>query len=247
MKSDVIRIAICDDEKVIAEKIKKYVEDYINKTELPYIIDIYRSGEEFILLKNAMTEYDIVFLDVSMKEIDGIKTAYELRKYSDNTYIVFVTGFIQYSLAGYKVNAIRYIIKDNDTIKSDIEEALDTIFEKLGKRSDEVIYDFVEEKSKKVMISNIVYIESSLHRISFHVYEDGRDKIYTIYKKMDDIEIEFKAEELVRVHQSFIVNMRYVCDIKRYCVKLINSIEIPVSKQRYKNAILEYARQKGEI
>ena len=139
------------------------------------------------------------------------------------------------------------IIKDNDTIKSDIEEALDTIFEKLGKRSDEVIYDFVEEKSKKVMISNIVYIESSLHRISFHVYEDGRDKIYTIYKKMDDIEIEFKAEELVRVHQSFIVNMKYVCDIKRYCVKLINSIEIPVSKQRYKNAILEYARQKGEI
>ena len=247
MKSDVIRIAICDDEKVIAEKIKKYVEDYINKTELPYIIDIYRSGEEFILLKNAMTEYDIVFLDVSMKEIDGIKTAYELRKYSDNTYIVFVTGFIQYSLAGYKVNAIRYIIKDNDTIKSDIEEALDTIFEKLGKRSDEVIYDFVEEKSKKVMISNIVYIESSLHRISFHVYVDGRDKIYTIYKKMDDIEIEFKAEELVRVHQSFIVNMKYVCDIKRYCVKLINSIEIPVSKQRYKNAILEYARQKGEI
>ena len=215
MKSDVIRIAICDDEKVIAEKIRKYVEDYINKTELPYIIDIYRSGEEFILLKNA--------------------------------YIVFVTGFIQYSLAGYKVNAIRYIIKDNDTIKSDIEEALDTIFEKLGKRSDEVIYDFVEEKSKKVMISNIVYIESSLHRISFHVYEDGRDKIYTIYKKMDDIEIEFKAEELVRVHQSFIVNMKYVCDIKRYCVKLINSIEIPVSKQRYKNAILEYARQKGEI
>ena len=100
-----------------------------------------------------------------MKEIDGIKTAYELRKYSDNTYIVFVTGCIQYSLAGYKVNAIRYIIKDNDTIKSDIEEALDTIFEKLGKRSDEVIYDFVEEKSKKVMISNIVYIESSLHRI----------------------------------------------------------------------------------
>ena len=97
------------------------------------------------------------------------------------------------------------------------------------------------------MISNIVYIESSLHRISFHVYEDGRDKIYTIYKKMDDIEIEFKAEDLVRVHQSFIVNMKYVCDIKRYCVKLINSIEIPVSKQRYKNAILEYARQKGEI
>ena len=92
-----------------------------------------------------------------------------------------------------------------------------------------------------------MYIESSLHKISFHFDENGREKIYTIYKKMDDIELELKAEELVRIHQSFIVNMRYVCDIKRYCVKLMNSVEIPVSKQRYKNAILEYARQKGEI
>ena len=83
MKSDVIRIAICDDEKVIAEKIKKYVEDYINKTELPYIIDIYRSGEEFILLKNAMTEYDIVFLDVSMKVICRIHKKYYV-KYTKN-------------------------------------------------------------------------------------------------------------------------------------------------------------------
>ncbi len=70
-------------------------------------------------------------------------------------FIVFVTGFIQYSLAGYKVNAIRYIIKDNTTLKFDIEEALNTILKKLGKKGDEVIYDFVEEKSKKVSISNI--------------------------------------------------------------------------------------------
>ncbi|MBU5478287.1 LytTR family DNA-binding domain-containing protein [Eubacterium sp. MSJ-13] len=247
MESDIIRIAVCDDEKAIAEKIVGYIGEYINKTKLPYKIDIYQSGEEFVSLKSAMKQYDIVFLDVSMREMDGIKTAHELRKYSDRTYIIFVTGFIEYSLAGYKVNAVRYIIKDKDTIEADITEALNAVFEKLGKNTDETIYDFVEEKSKRVVTANIMYIENSLHRISFHFNENGTENIYTVYKKMDDIEMELKAEELVRVHQSFIVNMKYVCDIKRYYVKLINSVKIPISKQRYKNAVLEYARQKGAI
>lgn len=95
-----------------------------------------------------MSGYDIVFMDVNMKEMDGIKTAEDLRKYSDRTFLVFVTGFIEYSLAGYKVDAIRYIIKDETTIESDIIEALKVILEK-GKKRSELVYDFVEQREKK--------------------------------------------------------------------------------------------------
>ena len=109
MGTDIIKIAICDDEKVIINRLRGYIEKYIKKAGLPYKIDIYQSGEEFAALEKAMSGYDIVFMDVNMKEMDGIKTAEDLRKYSDGTFLVFVTGFIEYSLAGYKVDAIRYI------------------------------------------------------------------------------------------------------------------------------------------
>lgn len=248
VEDDIIRIAICDDEKAIIDRLRGYIEKYINELQFPYKIDIYQSGEEFAALKKAMSEYDIVFMDVSMKEMNGIKAAENLRRYSSETFLVFVTGFIEYSLAGYKVDAVRYIIKDDDTLQSDITEALNAVFDKLGKNTDEIIYDFVEQKAKKIVIANIMYIENTLHKVSFHFNDNGEEKIYTIYnKKLDDVEQEIRAEELVRIHQSYIVNMKYVSDIKRYSVKLINSVEIPVSKQRYKTAVLEYARQKGEI
>lgn len=75
MGTDIIKIAICDDEKVIIDRLRGYIEKYIKKAGLPYKIDIYQSGEEFAALEKAMSGYDIVFMDVNMKEMDGIKTA----------------------------------------------------------------------------------------------------------------------------------------------------------------------------
>lgn len=247
MGTDIIKIAICDDEKVIIDRLRGYIEKYIKKAGFPYKIDIYQSGEEFAALEKAMSGYDIVFMDVNMKEMDGIKTAEDLRKYSDGTFLVFVTGFIEYSLAGYKVDAIRYIIKDETTIESDIVEALNVILEKMGRSVNELVYDFVEQREKKVNIDNIVYIENSLHRACFNLVENDSEKEYTVYKKLDDIEQEIKEEKFVRIHQSFIVNMDYVCDVKRYYAKLVNGRELPVSKQRYKSVACEYIKQRGKL
>lgn len=158
-----------------------------------------------------------------------------------------MTGFIEYSLAGYKVDAIRYIIKDETTIESDIIEALKVILEKMGRSVHELVYDFVEQREKKVNIDNIVYIENSLHRACFHLVENDSEKEYAVYKKLNDIEQEIKEEKFVRIHQSFIVNMDYVCDVKRYYAKLVNGNELPVSKQRYKSVVWEYIKQKGEV
>ena len=62
------------DEKVIIDRLRGYIEKYIKKAGFPYKIDIYQSGEEFAALEKAMSGYDIVFMDVNMKEMDGIKT-----------------------------------------------------------------------------------------------------------------------------------------------------------------------------
>ena len=121
------------------------------------------------------------------------------------------------------------------------------ILEKMGRSVHELVYDFVEQREKKVNIDNIVYIENSLHRACFHLVENDSEKEYAVYKKLNDIEQEIKEEKFVRIHQSFIVNMDYVCDVKRYYAKLVNGNELPVSKQRYKSVVWEYIKQKGEV
>ena len=64
------------------------------KNGLLYEIDEFESGNEFINLGINMTKYDIVFLDINMDEMDGIETAQEIRKVSNDIFIVFVTAFI---------------------------------------------------------------------------------------------------------------------------------------------------------
>ena len=68
------------------------------KNGLLYEIDEFESGNEFINLGINMTKYDIVFLDINMDEMDGIETAQEIRKVSNDIFIVFVTAFINYAV-----------------------------------------------------------------------------------------------------------------------------------------------------
>ena len=58
-----------------------------------------------------------------MDDVDGIVTAQKIREYSSEIYIVFVTAYINYSLEGYKVDAIRYLLKNNTNLEASIANA----------------------------------------------------------------------------------------------------------------------------
>lgn len=56
----------------------------------------------------------------------------KIRECGSRAYIVFVTAFITYALEGYKVDAIRFLLKDDDSLESSIEECLDSIILKMN-------------------------------------------------------------------------------------------------------------------
>lgn len=114
------KIAICDDEEIFRRNIHKMIIDYMDKKGCLCEIDEFDSGKDFINLGINMTKYDIVFLDINMDDIDGIQTAEEIRKVSNDIFIVFVTAFIHYAVQGYNVEAIRYILKNDDSVKNKI-------------------------------------------------------------------------------------------------------------------------------
>lgn len=70
-----IQIAVCDDEKYYRDKIRELAAQFLEKRQLPYTVTVYPSGEDFLAGEENLVKYDIVFLDISMKDIDGIETA----------------------------------------------------------------------------------------------------------------------------------------------------------------------------
>ena len=242
-----LHIAVCDDEKVFLERIETIISEYFDTQKMEYEIDCFCSGEEIAGLCEEMKKYDIVFMDINMDNMDGIETAKAMRRFCPDTFLIFVTAFINYTLDGYKVEAIRYVLKDHESLSENIKEALDTVLEKLKIGIKTVVYDFVDVGEKTVFLNQIMYIESDRHKIDFHLKEGGREMVYRIYRKLDEVENDFDSENLVRIHQSYLVNMDYVSDVSRYQVKLENGREIPISKQRYKQTQSAYIRQKGAI
>lgn len=107
------RIAICDDEKIFRDDLKEILIRYMTDRGIMLEIDTFSSGKEFVELGIEMVKYKIVFLDINMDELDGIMTAKKIRENSKDMFIVFVTAFVNYTIEGYKVDAVRYILKDN--------------------------------------------------------------------------------------------------------------------------------------
>ncbi|BCZ44730.1 DNA-binding response regulator [Clostridium gelidum] len=239
------RIAICDDEKYFISELNDILCKYLNKHEMEYEIDTFKSGKEFIELGIEMIKYTIVFLDINMDEINGIMTAKKIREFSKEVLIVFVTAYINYTLEGYKVDAIRYLLKGNKNFEEEIYECMDAIVEKINYVILKKMFKF-NNGIREIHLNKMLYIESKLHKLEFHVIKD-KEKIYILYETLNKIEKELKASGFVRIHQSFLVNIKHIINIVPHSAILSNNIELPISKSRYKdvkNTFIEYI---GEI
>jgi len=224
-----INIAVCDDEKYCRLKIKQLLIQYLDQRKLEYNIDIFSSAEEFCEQSLCQSKYNIVFLDINLKEMNGIDVAYKLRSYKSDVFIAFVTGYINYALDGYKVDAIRYILKE--TLDISISECMDAIFRKMEIQLSKMEFIFTTGK-RQIYINNILYIESHKHKLNFRVFEMDL-KEYEMYERLDNIELKVREYGFLRIHKSFLVNMKYIKRINHYMVILLSDDELPVPKLRY--------------
>lgn len=234
-----LRIAVCDDEKFYREKITALLQKYLSGHQLDSVIDIFCSGEEFLSQSSNAVKYDIVFMDINMEQTDGIETAMRIRAFQSNTYIVFVTAFIKYALDGYKVNAVRYIMKD--TLDAAISECMDAILQKMQLR--QISFSFIEGE-KKLYTDNLLYVESKKHKSVFYYQEEHLTK-YQIYEKLDDIEKVLNGAGFLRLHKSYLVNMRHIRKISNYIAELSTGEELPIPRIRYQAVKQKFVEYKG--
>ncbi|MCD7837236.1 MAG: response regulator [Lachnospiraceae bacterium] len=101
-------IAICDDEAFFRGWIKEMLLQYMQDKGVVYEIDTFQSGKELLDLGIELNKYQIIFLDINMDHIDGLMVAKKIREQNIEVFIVFITAFVDYSMEGYKVDAIRF-------------------------------------------------------------------------------------------------------------------------------------------
>ena len=98
-----------------------------------------------------------------------------------------------------------------------------------------------QEGEKKIRIENILYIESKLHKLEFNILEHGL-ATYTMYGTLNELENELEEYPFLRIHQSFLVNLKYIKCVTGYKVVLSNGQELTVPT--VKDTFIAY---KGEL
>ena len=63
------------------------------------------------ILEDYRAVYDIIFLDVEMKHLDGMTTAERIRQMDADVILIFITNMAQYAIRGYSVGALDYVLK----------------------------------------------------------------------------------------------------------------------------------------
>lgn len=236
-------IAICDDEKYYREEIKSQVKNYLMKYQIESQIELFKSGTEICEKEIDLAKYHIIFLDINMGEMDGIQTAKRIRTVNSEVSIVFVTAFVNYVFDGYKVGAERYIMKD--ILEASVIECMDHIIEKMKIETRKITISFIEG-NKHILVDRILYVESKQHKLIFYILEPQITQ-YTIYTKLDNMEEQLNDFDFLRIHKSYLVNMKHIETISGYKAFLSSGEVLPVPKLKYQAVKERFTEYKGVI
>lgn len=240
-----LKIAVCDDENLFTEELKELLSGYMIEKGLVFEIDTYSSGEALVDLGIEIVQYTAVFLDINMEKMDGIKTAEMIRKASREVFIVFVTAYVDYSLEGYQLDVVRYLLKGNANFQSKVNECMDAIIDKMNYSVTKRKFDFKEGR-KEISLERLLYIESNLHILEFHVMEDT-ETVYTMYETLNVMDDMLSENSFIRIHQSYLVNVKHIKNVVRCKVILTNGVELSIPKARYKEVKKKFIACRGEV
>ncbi len=227
-------IGICDDEEIIRNDIIRICNNY----KSTYLSDIeiinFSSGEELL---NSNKPIDILFLDIQMNGINGLRTAEKIREFDESMVIIFLTGYRGFMQAGYRVRAFRYLLKPVN--EQDCKNALSEAIHDITKNCKAVVGK--DGETLFVKLFDIIYIEY-INRYTVVRTPKG---IFESVTTMNEWESILNNGDFFRVHKSYIVNMAFIHEIGKD-ILLDNGEKVEVAIRqigRLKKACKEYRRR----
>ncbi|WP_072833939.1 LytR/AlgR family response regulator transcription factor [Flavisolibacter ginsengisoli] len=231
-----IKCLIIDDEPPAREVLKRYVE------QLP-MLQLTGECSNAIQAIGMLQQQDIdlLFLDIRMPQLNGIDF---LRTLNTPPKIIFTTAFAEYAVEGYELDIADYLMKPirfDRFIKAvnkafpkqptiDTEEKFQPLEEK---RTESFVYFRADRKMVKVLLNDILYIESMKDYVK--VYTTNTTIITK--QSLSSVETMLPEKRFIRTHRSFIVAIHHISTFTNEIIE-INKTEIPIGKL-YRNTVLK--------
>ncbi|WP_205513444.1 LytR/AlgR family response regulator transcription factor [Longitalea arenae] len=233
-----IRCLIVDDEPPAREIIRRYVQ------EIPTLQLIGECANAIQALTALQQQaVDLVFLDIRMPQLNGTDFIKTLK---DPPKVIFTTAFSEYALEGYELDVVDYLMKP---IRFDrflkavnkaypLNRAVNTakpVAPPIApeKKNESFVYFRADRKMVKVMLDDILYIESMKDYIKVHTVQG----VIITKQSISSVEAMLPGKQFVRTHRSFIVSISKIRSFTNELVE-IDKTDIPIGKL-FRNGVMK--------
>ncbi len=238
-----IRILLCDDNLVFLDRIRGEIREALKSNKLQG--SIYTFGMPREIPEELLASCDIFYLDMdfSPNSETGLLLAQRIRQVNPKSVIIFLTNYIEYAPAGYKVQAFRYLLKNE--MEESLEESLLEAVAQLEQRK-ETIQLSVSGESVALCLEDILYIEAQAHTVVIHIRREGENgRKLKVNASISSLDQRLSDRGFLRIQKSYLVNMRRIQRLRFDFVKLDSGLELPMSKTGYEERKKKYMLWKG--
>ncbi|WP_420551702.1 LytR/AlgR family response regulator transcription factor [Tenacibaculum aiptasiae] len=230
-----VKCLVVDDEPLAI----KLLEKHISKIDALEIVATCNNAIKAFEILNTQ-EVDLLFLDIKMPNLTGIDF---LKTLKNPPKTIFTTAYRDYAIESYDLGVIDYLLKPItferffkavDRYLGDQKKQSQSIQHK-GKDTDDFMLVKSGNKHHKVVINDILFIESLKDYIKIHTVDNKR--IVSKYR-ISEIEQELKEENFLRVHRSYIININKISAFTVNDIE-VNSTEIPIGAS-YKEKVVSF-------
>lgn len=223
-----IKIGICDDEKIVLGILRKMVLQCLKELNFKAEIFLFSKGKELL---ETETELDILFLDIEMPQMDGIETGKKLRRKGDDCKIIVATSRKERFKEAFCIDTFRFVTKPFEI--EEIREALEEGVIALG--GIERIEVYKDRVKCDILQRDILYIEAIDSSVEF-VLKEG---IFRKETSLTELEKTLNEKVFFRISRQCIVNMRQIEKYEKGMI-LINKEKKSVSQRRKKEFSIAY-------
>lgn len=232
-----LKIAICDDNPLMLEKLRMIVERTLSEQwDLEILWDT--SPQRLLEMRS---EFQIVVLDIQLPEENGVAFAQKIIAQNSDCRVIFVSGFLRYVSDVYDVPHLGMVLKDQ--LREQLPKFLLRAANEVSALEEETLTVTVKGEPQRLRVSNIYFMERKGH-ITLIRLKSGQQ--VQSREKLDALLSQVPACNLCRCHISYAVNLRWVESMGGREFVLAGGESIPISRanlQAAKTAFFRYLRE----
>lgn len=230
-----IKVAICDDDVATTGRIESMLRSIAIGKFVQIDTEVFWKGGHLAREVENGACFDVIFLDIEMGNEDGITVARRIRETDRNVLIVYVTSYENYMQESFSVRPFRFLVKP--VLADEMAACFGAACDEISSADSYFRYNY-QRLSRKILIRDIYYFESCRRKI----YIATEKETLEFYGKLNEIEEKLKASKgtFLRVHQSFLVNYRYIEGMAYDFIIMNNGKRISISEDRRKRISAQY-------